>query len=583
MRYFKNLNLLKFLVMTLSGFLLLNCNSDDNFQPITKFLSENKVIEIGDFETSIEIEVVSNENWMIETTADWINPVKVDDKVILNFSTNESDVNREAILYLKGNDHQIRDQIKIIQSKLIPSIKINEGIKFISVDHQQQTVQLTVQSNRPWNLTNTIEWISIDTMEGAVGEKTITIEFEENRLQARNGKISFNYGGEENFDFVISQSQANTGFEDTTHNFYITFGTLPTLYAGLQLVSHEVPSYVFYERQNTFDPQNLPSYATVINLGGNDVQYTMRDYMKAKILEINESNPNAVFGLYVDDFRARIGYDWFIAQGIDKSRVKVTLLSDGTGSYNEFYNRYGANGSSETKWVNTLNEIQNLHSRSNSLAKFNPLDTKAIPEFESWDWPWPISTVNNYRYFLQYPEYLQTNDSYVQAQLPLMNTVNMPPYEILKNLTPAQKETFLSMVKLDHTSLNNMLNQSPKKNLVIISTVNSSSLSDLIDETMRRYSDEYDIFLSRHPADYEWVIYQDRYPELNILPYMPFEVFFWYFKDQLDVIGGSPSSTFLTIPVEKVKFMYASGPETMPKPLNLIMASSEANIDWMTR
>ena len=63
--------------------------------------------------------------------------------------------------------------------------------------------------------------------------------------------------------------------------------------------------------------------------------------MKRRILEINSADPTAVFGLYVDDLRCRIGYDWFVAQGIDSARVKVSMLSDGTGTYNTFYNYFG--------------------------------------------------------------------------------------------------------------------------------------------------------------------------------------------------------------------------------------------------
>ena len=160
-----------------------------------------------------------------------------------------------------------------------------------------------------------------------------------------------------------------------------------------------------------------------------------------------------------------------------------------------------------------------------------------------------------------------------------MNTINIPPYELLNSLSQDKKNTFLKMVGLDHKAINTLLNKSPKKNLVIISTVNSASLETVIDKTMEKYSSEYDIFFSRHPADNQWQMYEQKYPNLTILPYMPFEVFFWYFQDQIAVIGGSPSSTFLTVPIEKVKFMYAVGPKVMPKPFNLVMNSSEAYLD----
>lgn len=42
--------------------------------------------------------------------------------------------------------------------------------------------------------------------------------------------------------------------------------------------------------------------------------------MKRRVLEINKADPTAVFSLYVDDLRCRLGYDWFVAQGIDSAR-----------------------------------------------------------------------------------------------------------------------------------------------------------------------------------------------------------------------------------------------------------------------
>lgn len=564
----------------LIGLSIINCNDDNNYNSLTRFLLENKQITIGDYSSSLDVEVISNVDWRVDSKEEWIQLQKFEGKLIINFLKNESDLSRNGKIYLYGKGNEVKDVLEIKQSKLLPSIQINEGSDFISLNSNEQEIELTVESNSSWKLTKDFEWISLNKIDGEKGKSIVKLIISENRLQARNGIISFDFGGEKPFNFIVSQSSANTGFEDTTHNFYVTFGTLPTLYAGLHLLTHEIPSFVFYERNNTYDPQYLPSYATPINLGGNDVQNAMRDYMKAKILKINAENPNAVFGLYVDDFRVRIGYDWFISQGIDSSRVKVTLLTDGTGSYNEFYKRYGSSGQAEGHWKNTINEINNLN--WGNKGKKN-LSNKAIPEFESWDWPWPISTKPNFRYFLQFPDLLETEDSYVKTQIPLMNTINIPPYELLNSLSQDKKNTFLKMVGLDHKAINTMLNKSPKKNLVIISTVNSASLETVIDKTMEKYSSEYDIFFSRHPADNQWQMYEQKYPNLTILPYMPFEVFFWYFQDQIAVIGGSPSSTFLTVPIEKVKFMYAVGPQVMPKPLNLVMNSSEANIDWMLK
>lgn len=63
---------------------------------------------------------------------------------------------------------------------------------------------------------------------------------------------------------------------------------------------------------------------------------------------------------------------------------------------------------------------------------------------------------------------------------------------------------------------------------------------------------------------------------------MAFEFVLMFIEPKIDAIGGFPSSIYLTVPVEKVKFMFAAGPEAMPRPLNQIFATAqEGQIDYM--
>ena len=62
---------------------------------------------------------------------------------------------------------------------------------------------------------------------------------------------------------------------------------------------------------------------------------------------------------------------------------------------------------------------------------------------------------------------------------------------------------------------------------------------------------------------------------------MSFEFVMMFIGDKIDAIGGFPSSIYLTVPVEKVKFMFAAGPEAMPRPLNIIFSEATQDIDYM--
>ena len=52
--------------------------------------------------------------------------------------------------------------------------------------------------------------------------------------------------------FRLSQGALSAGYDSPDYYFYVTFGTMPTLYAGIHLLSHDKPGYVFYSRSKTF-------------------------------------------------------------------------------------------------------------------------------------------------------------------------------------------------------------------------------------------------------------------------------------------------------------------------------------------
>lgn len=107
--------------------------------------------------------------------------------------------------------------------------------------------------------------------------------------------------------FRLSQGALSAGYDSPDYYFYVTFGTMPTLYAGIHLLSHDKPGYVFYSRSKTFDPAEFPARAEVTTAADRTADATQAEMeamareMKRRILEINSADPTAVFGLYVDD------------------------------------------------------------------------------------------------------------------------------------------------------------------------------------------------------------------------------------------------------------------------------------------
>lgn len=368
--------------------------------------------------------------------------------------------------------------------------------------------------------------------------------------------------------------------ESEVYAFSMTFGTMPSLYAGLYAVDREIPTYFFFEREQTFDTDGFPEHVMLCPYLGADEEEKMRDWMKKTIADIDEKNPDAQFELYVDDLRAGpISHDFFAAQGIDMSRVKVFMLSDGTGTYNEFFNNFGANGTGADYWKKMTEEINSLSWDGSG----DYVETKALPEFEThWHWSYPLATRDNYTYIMHDSSLLETSDPYVKEKTSEMNCEDKNVIDMLNSLSPDKQETFLSMIPYDKDVYVKLMDESPKPNLIINGTSNQpENQRKYVEEVYEKYKDDYDVFFEPHPADESYLDYETAFPGLRNVPKMSFEFVMMFIGDKIDAIGGFPSTIYLTVPVDKVKFMFAAGPDAMPRPLNLIFSNAEQEIDYM--
>ena len=51
--------------------------------------------------------------------------------------------------------------------------------------------------------------------------------------------------------------------EDDVYAFSMTFGTMPSLYAGLYAVDREIPTYFFFERTQTYRHSKLTDFRSM--------------------------------------------------------------------------------------------------------------------------------------------------------------------------------------------------------------------------------------------------------------------------------------------------------------------------------
>ena len=304
--------------------------------------------------------------------------------------------------------------------------------------------------------------------------------------------------------------------------------------------------------------------------------------MKRRVLEINKADPTAVFSLYVDDLRCRLGYDWFVAQGIDSARVKVSLLSDGTATYNNFYNYFGDPATAQQNWETYAAEVEALD--WNHGGRYP--ETRAEFELESWTWPYYLATRPGYRLVMQNGALLESSCPFITDKLREMQIEDIQPYEMLSALSESARRLFYDMAGFDYDKFAALFDASPKGNLIIIGTSHQNAASeqqqrDYVARIVGQYGAAYDIFFKPHPADTSSASYETDFPGLTLLPgQMPFEIFVWSLMDHVDMIGGYPSTVFLTVPVDKVRFIFAPDAESLVRPLNLLFRDA-ANVEWM--
>ena len=62
--------------------------------------------------------------------------------------------------------------------------------------------------------------------------------------------------------------------------------------------------------------------------------------------------------------------------------------------------------------------------------------------------------------------------------------------------------------------------------------------------------------------------------------HQPFEIFVWSLLDEVDLIGGYPSTTFLSVPLDKVGFLFAADADGLVRPLNILFRDA-ANVEWI--
>jgi hypothetical protein len=377
-------------------------------------------------------------------------------------------------------------------------------------------------------------------------------------------------------------------------NIYVTHGTLPTLYAGLHaMLNPATEAYMMYERVGTFNNVELGKH-TNIKQFFNGFEGADFAAFRAKIKELYNADNDAIFNLFCDDLRVQTEITLFLAQGIPYSNYAMTLLTDGVGSYH-------GSGAGAFPYAPANNfdlfltnaRIYSDHFAQAATVGTTTLDLSLINHSMSRNAIFAAQR-QDVRYWLQFPEHLESADVQVMEQIALSNIEKVTPVMLFNRLSPVAKQAFAAVANLNTEYFDTLFfNDNGKKNLIISGTSvagEAGNFENVLDEIIRLFGDDYNLFFKAHPTVGNWpenIAGRVDLLESNgfyILPsVLPMEVLMWFYPHLY--VGGYSSSLYMSVNRFQTLFFVLPGanPANLGTPLfNLFEAGWFDTIDGDT-
>ncbi len=399
--------------------------------------------------------------------------------------------------------------------------------------------------------------------------------------------------------------------DEHTYDFYITLGTMPTLYATLNAYRRQNPNtYMWFLRGNTISKEHSADFIHYFDTqsdtnASSSVNWAL---IRDKVKEIKAADPEAKFHLYCDDLRVSFIPHIFVYAGVEFEDLRVTFLSDGTGTYNNYSyqtdNYY--NGYAE-QWSSILETYQNGRDDADFVPPYE--DTEQSMQALQY-LAFYVSTFDNVDFWVQSPDYLQNSSAVVTAARENMNIVEKNPAEMYQALPEDVRAEYQKVVLanalVDSDTLNTLEDavayfdgklSGRDKELVLILGTNKKTLPEnqfYIDSTIAYYTPTVDaadatkviykgqtytieagattvkvgdkdlkigelgvyLFFKGHPAHPADETLQAYFAEngIEMLPHRtPVETLFWMYDVK---VGGYESTSFLSCYKGQTEFLY---------------------------
>lgn len=349
--------------------------------------------------------------------------------------------------------------------------------------------------------------------------------------------------------------------DKTIYNIYITFGTLPALYAQMNVFLDNSDSYIWTRSGGTFIPEknfpnNLKYYKKFDSF--NDCAFFEEQFKDIiEILsEIVSKNQNIKLNIFCDDSRIQFIWKIFIESDIEKYVNKIIMISE--GNITEYMSRYVNNDYFEDMY-NQWDNIMKLIKDPSVPTQKKDATLIAINNYSFY-----LSTLDNYEYLIPNLNLLVKNTQLNKfSSKMLLSEINL--YEMYNSLDDKIRECFINNAITDF-SMKKSIQNTKNKILIINGTYNfineeisSFIYCNLINRVIDDYKKDYIIFYKAHPLypaerNPEFLQFLQKNKVIILSEKFPIEIALWEYNHIK--IGGFCSTIHSLIPKEQVAFFF---------------------------
>ncbi len=453
--------------------------------------------------------------------------------------------------------------------------KVELSITAVQTDEDAQTITVG------WDTSKQVDKVVIEVSHDGDDVQAVTLS---NMNQIRKGEYEVDafYGRQ---TVKVSTSRGiYTASEETEVELYTDeyviaplTSTMPVTLFSLELESitdgYTIPTFVWFKRASAWNYSAMPEnvytmpVATATELTEENNEKLIYERTSEWIRELYEINPDSYFHLYYCDYFAYGWMDATIANGIPAENYDVTLLSDGTASFQDFNLHFNNTDSaanaaeyeSMKKEYETLKE-QVADGGSYTRSSRYVIDANDLKEYayvmakEEPNVSWWLTRISGT---------LATDNDEMYAEVESLVDTSIFVKD-LNTLLSAMDETQQASLKALYNFSDEMFTEAAeegKKIMLILGTwdVNEYYFDDYVNAVMAYYGDDYVYYYKGHPKNPTYTISGklDHLAELGLTDIdstIPAELILFFNPGVY--VSGYQSTTFVSVDPDYASFLF---------------------------